>query len=342
MKKRLLLLLLWLFSDTLFADTVVNVYVWGGIIPKTLVQQFERETGIKVNFSTYDNNETMYAKLRANRQSIYDVVMPSSYFVERMKKKGMLTRLMHDKLPHLSNIDPLFNNSDYDKGNHYSIPLIWGATGIFYNKQLVKLAPTNWQDLWDKRWVAQLLMLDDTRELFAIALMSLGYSPNDTSSKHIKKAYQTLLRLTPNIKLFASDSIQAVMIDEDAMLGSVWNGDAYKAHTENKDIGFVYPKDGFVIWVDCLSIPTHSPHLKEAYAFIDFMLKASSAAQIAQLEGHAIANTKGVSLLPAMVRNNPMVYPTEETLKRGIFQRDVGEDRIALYNQYWQQLKLAF
>lgn len=335
-------ILLMLCSQSSVAGKTLNVYVWGGEIPRSLVHQFEKETKIKVNFSTYDSNETMYAKLKATKHSPYDIIMPSGYYVERMKKQGMLTKLDLKKIPNLDNLSSLFTKNEYDYGNHYSVPIIWGATGIFYNHAWVTPAPDNWQALWEKRWRKQLMLLDDAREVFSIGLMRLGYSPNDTNPTHIRQAYEVLLTLIPNIKVFASDSVQAIIIDEDAIAGSVWNGDAYKAQAENKSIKFVYPKEGFVIWVDCLSIPIHAPHPNEAYEFINFILKADSSAEIALKEGHAITNAKGKSLLPEEIRNNPLVYPPHDILQRAYFQRDVGSDVIALYNQYWEQLKLSF
>lgn len=329
-------------SFSAHANKVVNVYVWGGEIPKKVIQQFEQQTGIRVNFSTYDSNETMYAKLKASGKSIYDVILPSAYYVERMQRQGMLTPLDQTRLPNLANLDERFTNNNYDPGNRYSVPLIWGATGIFFNRDFVKMTPRSWNTLWQSRWRRQLMLLDDSREVFAIALMSLGFNPNDSDPKHIEAAYQRLLALVPNIKLFASDSIQAIMIDEDAIAGSAWNGDAFKAHAENNKIDFVYPNDGFVIWVDCLAMPLNPPHPDEAYQFINFMLQAETSAKIALAEGHAITNAKGRELLPKSVSENKVVYPSAETLKRGHFQRDVGEDTLALYNQYWQQLKLAF
>ncbi|HAT6977428.1 TPA: spermidine/putrescine ABC transporter substrate-binding protein [Legionella pneumophila] len=339
---KIISLLLALLTFKVFSNPVVNVYAWGGEIPKKVIQQFEQESGIKVNFSTYDSNETMYAKLRASQKTIYDVILPSAYFVERMQKQGMLQLLDHKQLSNLHNLDKQFVKNDYDPGNRYSIPIIWGATGIFFNHNSVSNPPKTWQGLWDKKWRNQLMLLDDSREIFAIALMSLGFDPNDINPGHIKAAYEHLLQLVPNIKLFASDSIQAIMIDEDAFLGSAWNGDAFKAHTENKAIGFIYPQDGFVIWVDCLAIPKNPPHLKEAYQFINYILKPETSAQIALKEGHAITNAAGRSLLPLVIKNNPVVYPPDKILKKGYFQRDIGEETLALYNQYWEQLKLAF
>lgn len=331
-----------LFSGCITAQRVVNVYVWGGEIPKQVIRQFEQETNIKVNFSTYDSNETLFAKLKASSSTIYDVILPSGYYVERMKKQNMLLPLDHHLLPNLSHLAPQFIKADFDPGNHFSIPLIWGTTGIFYNRNQVIYPPLSWQSFWDKRWAKKLMLLDDSREIFGIVLMSLGYSPNDENPQHIYEAFQQLLKLVPNVKLFASDSIQAIMIDEDAIAGTAWNGDAFKAHVENKKIEFVYPREGFVIWVDSLAIPNNPPHLKEAYEFINFLLKPEIASQIALIEGHAVTNQTSLNQLPLSISQNPTVYPALDTLHLGHFQRDVSDSTLTLYNQYWQQFKLAF
>ncbi len=330
-----------LLCKTSLHAAVVNVYVWGGEIPKASIHQFEKETGIKVNFSTYDSNETLYAKLKASNKAIYDVILPSAYFVERMKKQNMLMPLMHDKLPNLIHLDSSFKNHDYDPNNQYSIPLTWGVTGIFYNKHHIQKPPTNWASLWDKRFRNQLMILDDARELFGIALMKLHYSPNDTNPEHIKAAYEALLNLLPNVKLFANEGIQSNMIDEDALLGVAWNGDALKAHLENPQIQFKFPTEGVVLWIDCLAIPKNPPHLREAYEFINFMLKPQSAEQIALHEGHAITNKTAIQHLPEAIKNNPLIYPLKETLNHAFVQRDVGQDTMKRYNQYWQTLKLS-
>lgn len=339
---RLLFLILSLISMTVSAAKTVNVYIWGGEIPKALIQAFEKETGIHVNLSTYDSNETMYAKFRASGTNVYDVILPSGYFVERMRNQGLLTPLDPTRLPNLANIARRFTNSDYDPGNQFSAPIIWGATGIFYNKAMINNPPLTWRDLWQPQWRNQLMLLDDAREVFSIALMSLGYTPNDNDPQHIEAAFNQLLQLVPNVKLFASDSIQAIMIDEDASAGLSWNGDAFKAQAENKQINFIYPKDGFVIWVDCLAIPVNPPHLAEAYQFIDFMFRPESGMTIALSEGVAVTNAKSQALLPEEIRDNPIVYPSAEVLKASYLQRDVGEKTIELYSKYWQQFKLAF
>jgi len=338
---RFLVFLFGFFIATASAQPVVNIYAWGGEIPKSVLQHFEQETGIKVNFSTYDSNETMFAKLKASQHTVYDVILPSTYYVERMRHAGMLEPMAYKKLPNSIHITSFFRNNAYDPHNQYSIPLIWGTTGIFAQKHEVVPTPQRFSALWSKRWRNQLMLLDDSREVFAMALLSLGFSINDPDPEHIRQAYERLLALVPNIKLFASEGIQAILIDKDARLGIAWNGDVIKAQAENPDVQFMYPEEGFVIWIDCLAIPKNAPHKEEALQFINYLLRPEIAAELAKIEGHAITNEQGRNLLPEQVKNNPILYPNEDTLHRGEFHRDISDDALRLYNQYWEQFKLA-
>lgn len=335
--------LLYLFTANLgFAQSkIVNIYLVGGEVPQQLIWDFQKETGIKVNLSTYESNEAMYAKLHANRKHIYDVISPSSYYVERMKRHDMLTQLDLTKLPNSKNIDPFFAKNPYDPGFQYHVPLVWGATGIFYNKLWIKHPPSSWKGLWQPAFINQLMLLDDMRDVFAISLISLGYEPNDTDPKHIEQAYQHLLHLVPNIKLFASNAIKSLIIDEDALIGISWNGDIVKAQSENAHIGFIYPEEGSLLWVDCLAIPKQAPHLEEAYQFINFLLRAQSGVTMVLAEGYSTANLASKALLPEKIRNNPTVFPKKHTLEHGFYLRDVGENILKSYNTYWEQLKLA-
>lgn len=321
--------------------TSINVYVWGGEIPKQLIQKFEQETKIHVNFSTYDSNETMLAKIRANQHGMYDVILPSAYYVDRMRHLKLLTRLDHHKLPHLKYLSQTFENNPYDPHNRYSIPLTWGATGIFYDRQRIKIPPRAWQDLWKTRFNQSLMLLDDMRDTFAIAMLRAHYSPNDTTPTHLAKAFEMLLKLAPNVKFFASEGIQAILIDGDATIGVAWNGDVFKARQENPNIQFVYPEEGYVLWIDCLAIPKNAPHLNEAHAFINFLLTPENAATIAMIEGHAITNEAGKAQLPKAIQEDITIYPSEKTLKRAVIQKDAGETTLHLYNEYWQTFKLS-
>lgn len=324
------------------SDNVVNVYAWSNEIPDKAVRQFEKETGIKVNLSTYANNEILYAKLRATKNAGYDVIDPSSYFLDRMRRQNMLEKLDKTKLPNLVNLDPAFLNSDYDPGEQYGVPHVLGITGIFVNSKYHDPKDIQkWSDLWDKRFYNQLMLLDDTREVFSIALLSLGYSANDRDPEHIKQAFLKLKELMNNVKVFSTETVTAIMIDDDATVGMAWNGDVNKAARENTNIKFVFPKDGFVIWVDNLAIPTNAPHRENAYKFINFMLRPDIGKEVAYSTNFSIANLAARKLLPLEIQNNPTIYPPKEVMARGQFQTDVGEDALALYEKYWEELKMS-
>jgi spermidine/putrescine transport system substrate-binding protein len=323
-------------------DKVLNIYAWANEIPESVIRAFEKESGIKVNITVYGNNEMMYAKLRASKNVGYDIVMPSSYFVDRMQRQHMLAKLDKSKLPNLKNINPKFLNPSYDPHSDYSVPHVMGITGIFLNTHYFsEKSISKWSDLWDKRFNSQLLLLDDIREIFSIGLLSLGYSANDRDPEHIKAAYLKLKALMKNVKVFTVETVTSIIIDEDATVGTAWNADAYKASQENKHIAFVYPKEGFVMWVDNFSIPYDAPHKEAAYAFINFVLRADIGRDIALITNYPTPNLAAQQLLPAPIRNNPIIYPPQSVLKRGQFQIDVGDETTALYAKYWEALKMG-
>ena len=322
-------------------EDILNVYAWSGEVPDFAIQQFERETGIKVNFSTYDSNEVMYAKLKADKSNGYDLVEPSSYYIDRMRRQGMLEELDKTKLSNFKNLNSIFLNQAYDPTSSYGVPFIWGVTGIFVNKEYHQAdGIKRWTDLWDKKFADQVMLLDDSREVFSMALRSIGYSANDNNPEHIKQAYLKLKELLPNIKIFNSAPI-SILIDEDATIGMVWNGDLYKSRKENSHLEFIYPKDGFIIWVDNFAIPKNAPHRENAYKFLNFLLRADVAKAIVMETYFPTTNLAGQKSLPAEIRDNQTIFPARDILRHGEFQTDIGDDALALYEKYWERLKMG-
>jgi spermidine/putrescine transport system substrate-binding protein len=323
-------------------DNIVNVYTWSEEIPPFVIAQFEKETGIKVNYSTFDSNEIMYTKLRAAKNPGYDLVEPSSYYVDRMRRQNMLVKLDRSKLPNFKNLDPDFINQAYDPGSEYSVPFIWGVTGIFFNKDyFAKNGLASWNDLFDKKYFNQLMFLDDAREVFSTALLMLGYSINDSNPEHIKQAYLKLKALMPNVKLFNTDAIVSILIDEDATIGMSWNGDLFKATSENNKLQFIYPKDGFEIWVDNFAMLKDAPHPENAYKFLDFLMRPEIAKAVSMNINYSTANLAARNLMPPEIKNNLALYPPHEVLKRGEFETDIGDKAFALCESYWEQLKMG-
>lgn len=323
-------------------ENILNLYTWSGVMPESTIRQFEKETGIKVNFSTYNSNEIMYAKLRTNPNSGYDILEPSSYYVDRMVKQGMLEKMDKTKLSHFKNLSSDFLNKKYDPHNTYSIPFIWGVTGIFVNSNFINTKTiTKWANLWDPKYRYELVLLDDSREVFSIALCALGFSVNDNDPVHIEAAYEKLKSLMPNVKLFNSDAVVTIMVDEDANLGMAWNGDLLKAQKENSALRFIFPQDSFVIWVDNFVIPKNAPHLQNAYKFLNFILRADIAKAITLKNNFPTPNLAARKLLPNSIKNNTLYYPPSSILKKGQFQTDVDTQALELYEKYWEKLKIG-
>ncbi|MDX1900886.1 MAG: spermidine/putrescine ABC transporter substrate-binding protein [Gammaproteobacteria bacterium] len=323
-------------------DNVVNVYAWSQELPSSLLTQFEKETGIHVNLASFDSNEVLYSKLRTGKNPGYDIVEPSSYYVERMRHQNMLIPLDRSKLPNMKNLDPWFFQQSYDPGSQYSIPLIWGITGIFTNQHYFPQTEiTQWSDLLKKRYHNQLMILDDPREAFSMALLMLGYSINDTDPSHIHQAWLKLRELMPNVKLFNTDAVKSILIDEDALIGLAWNGDLVSALPENQNLAFVIPTGKFEIWVDSFVILKSAPHKENAYKFLNYMMRAEAARAVSLEIGYATANLAARNTLPDKIRNNPSLYPPPAVLRRGEFQTDVGDKTFALYEKYWEKLKMG-
>jgi spermidine/putrescine transport system substrate-binding protein len=328
-------------SNVYASDKQLNLYAWAGEIPSDIIDQFEQETGINVNYSTYDNNEIMYAKLRTSDNTGYDIVEPSNYYIERMIHLNMLDKLDKSKLPLLKNMDPFFLTQPYDPKGNYSIPFIWGTTGIFYNEDYFsKDDVASWSDLENKKFTNQLMLLDDSREVFTIALRMLGYSINDKNPEHIHEAYLKLKELSSNIRLFNMDAVVSILIDEDVFIGQTMSGDFYNARNENPKLQFVYPKDGFSIWIDNFALLKNAPHKDSAYLFLNFMMRPDIAKRASMAVSYSSANLAAQKIMPDKLRNDPVLYPSHEILKRGEVQRDIGEEAFAKIEAYWEKLKM--
>jgi spermidine/putrescine transport system substrate-binding protein len=340
MKKFFLFIGLFFFSALCLAYQEVNVFSWSGYLPSEVIQQFTKETGIKVNLSEYDTNETMYVKLKTSPKVGYDVIIPSTYLIDRMRKQNMLYKLDKSLIPNLQYINPTLLNKPFDPHNEYSIPYLWGVTGIVVNSNYLNPKEiTSWKDLWNPKYENQLMMLSDFREVFSMSLLTLGYPANTTNPEQIKNAYLLLKKLLPNVKIFNSDVEQTVYIDEDAIIGMGWNGDISISQGENPALKFIFPKEGFVIWIDCLAITGNSLHPENAHKFVNFLLRPDIAAKIALATKYASPNLEAIKMLPKTVQENPVINPPASILARGQFQTDVGS-AISIYEKYWELLKL--
>jgi spermidine/putrescine transport system substrate-binding protein len=337
--KRLFICILFLTPLYAFSE-VVNVYNWSNYMPDSVLTEFTQETGIQVNYAQYDSNEAMYAKLKGNPNVGYDVIFPSSFYVEKMAQEGMLLPLNKSLIPNSKELKPALMGQPFDPHNTYTLPYIWGATGIVYNDQYYRKADLKkWGDLWNPKYKNQLLLLDDEREMFNIALIKLGYSINDRNKEHIKKAYFLLKKLMPNVKVINTVSANNLFLDEDIHLGMNWNGETLQVQKENPHIHFIYPEK-FVMWIDCVAVSAHAPHPTAAMKFINFIMSAKISAQIANIQDYSPTNSKAMALMPLEKQTNPTFNPPKTVLAHAEMERSVG-DSIRWYTYYWERLKLS-
>ncbi|XPV75131.1 MAG: ABC transporter substrate-binding protein [Desulfovibrio sp.] len=340
MKRLILALYICLCAiSTSHAGEVVHVFNWTDYIPSGTLAKFEQETGIKVVYATYESNEAMYTKVKLLGGNEYDVIVPSSYFVERMAREGLLRELEHSKIANLNNIDSSYLNRDFDRNNKHSVPYTLGGSGILTDTRTIDLASAkSWADLWNPAFKNRIQLTDDVRDVFSLALKVKGYSINETNPEHIKEAYELLKDLFPQVRTFNAESPKTPFINEEVEVGMIWNGEAFLASEEMNYLKFTWPSEGGLFWMDCFSIPKSAKNVENAYAFINFMLRPEIAREIVMAWGYATANKAALELLPEKYKKSSVIFPSSEVMAKSEFQGDVG-DAILIYNKYWNLLK---
>lgn len=328
-----------LLTPKLFCERLV-IFNWTEYLPSEVIQDFEKETGIEVKLSSYESNEAMYTKLKILRSKGYDLVIPSTYFVEKMIKEGMLQKLDHEQLPNKRHLLSRLTGLPFDVKNDFSIPYLWGTTVLSYNSEKIKEAPDSWKVLWKSDYKNQVLVLEDMRETFSVALKSLGYSSNSTSPAEIRKAYEKLLKLKENVRLFSSEAPKQAFINQEVTLGMTMSGDLKVIQEENPKIEAIYPKEGFTIWLDSMVIPKGASNPQAAHRFINYVLRSEVSLKIALELGYSTVNKESLNLEAAVeMKDNPLMNPSEEVLQRGEFLKDVGRS-LLVYEDLWQRLKV--
>ena len=316
----------------------VVVYNWSEYIPEGVLEAFTKETGIKVEYTTFDSNEVMYTRLKIYKGRGYDVVFPSTYLISRMRDEGLIQPLDHKRLKNMKHLNPDLMNKPFDPKNTYSIPYLWGSTGIGINSSKIKAdAVKSWFDLWSTDYRNSLLLTDDMREVFHMALKVNGHSTNSTNLDEIKQAYELLKQLMPNVKLFSGEPRPEFM-NGNVDLGLMWSGEMAIAKQENSVFEYIYPKEGPTMWIDNFVIPSRAKNVANAHVFIDFMLRPEIAAKSTEDLGYATPNMAGKELLDKSLKENPIIFPPSEVLANAEFQKDIGTAH-KTYELYWNKLK---
>ena len=317
---------------------VLNVFNWGDYIDDTVIEAFEIESGIQVNYETFDTNEAMYTKVKQGGTN-YDVCFPSDYMIEKMISEDMLYEIDHSKLTNLHQLMPSFKNLAFDPNNTYSIPYLWGTVGILYNSKTVTESVDSWSVLWNDNYKSEILMIDSQRDTFMVAQKLLGYSMNNDTAEVMEAAKEKLIEQKPLVLAYVGDNVKDMMINEEASLAVVWSGEAMLMQESNENLEFVVPKEGTNMWFDNMIIPKSSEHKSEAEQFINFMLKPEIALKNAEYIGYSTTNIGAYDLLEESVRNNEVAYPKQKVLDQCEVYIDLGAEYIQRLDRAWTELK---
>ena len=279
--------------------SVLNVYNWGEYIGEDVISHFERQYGVRVNYSLFASNEEMYTKLLGGTS--YDVIVPSDYMIERMIAEDMLWKLDKSVLTNLTNLYPGTLQKAYDPDNVYSVPYFWGNVGIVYDKTIIQPADVQregWNVLKNPKYKDKIYMYDSERDSFMIALKALGYSMNTQREEELQQAYEWLSELhqTMNPAYVTDEAIDGLIYGEKAM-GVMYSGDAAYILGENKNMQYYVPESGTNIWTDAMVIPKNARCPALAHEYINYILSYEASLDNSLTVGYASSNKEVVEEL---------------------------------------------
>lgn len=301
---------------------------------------FTQLTGIEVNYQTYASNETLYSKLNSGGAA-YDIVIPSDYMISKMIKEGMLQKINYENVPNLANIMPTFLNPDYDPENEYTVPYLWGMVCIIYNTTMVDEEITSWSALFDEKYENNILMFNNPRDAFGIALTYLGYSQNTENPQELEAALNLLIEQKSIVQGYVMDEIFDKMQGGSAAVAPYYAGDAVTMIADNPDLTYCIPSEGTNQFVDAMCIPVSAENKEAAEIYINFLCEAEIALANCEYTGYSTPNQAAYDLLDEETKNNPLCYPSQEYLTNNteVFIC-LSNEANALMQNLWNQLKI--
>lgn len=329
-------------------DISINVYNWGEYISDgsesgtvDVNKEFEKLTGIKVNYTTYATNEEMYAKMKGGGAD-YDIIIPSDYMISRMIKEDMLAKIDYNAMPNTKYIMDNFKGLEYDANDEYSVPYMWGTVGIIYDKDIVTEENIGWDILWDKKYAGNILMFDNPRDAFAIAQNLLGYSLNTESSDELKNAAEKLKEQKPLVQAYVMDQVFDKMGAGEAAVAPYYAGDAVTLMQDYDNLGFAIPESGTNIFVDAVCIPKTSKNIEAAQMYINFLCEPEISLANCNSIGYSTPNSATFDMLDDEIKNDGISYPDEEFQKNKCTTFiNLSDEANQLMQDLWTEMKSA-
>jgi spermidine/putrescine transport system substrate-binding protein len=319
------------------AGGTLTIYTWSDYLDKAVKERFEKETGAKIVVDTFDANEAMLAKLEAGASG-YDLVIPSSYAVQALKRKGLLQPLDHSKLPNLANIDPAYLSKALDPKMEVSVPYLMATTCVAYLASKVPDAKASWS-LYDRSDLkGRSTLLDDMREVLGAALRSLGHSLNSTDPAELAKAADVVIGWKKNIAKFENEQYKEGIASGEFYLVQGYAGDLLQAVEANEDVRIVIPEEGAATSCDDFCIPKDAKNVDLAHRFINFICDAGTAAENMESLGYRAPNSAAYPHLSEDFRGSAVLFPPESLFARCEVIADL-DDKLPLWTKEWDRVK---
>ncbi len=315
----------------------IRLYNWADYMPQSVLEAFTAETGIRVNYVAYESQEEAIANIRAGE--VYDLVVLEKDLLPIAIEGGLLAPLDYRNIPNFRNVAPNFRDLAYDPDNRHSIPFHWGTTGLLVRSDEVTVPIRRWADLWDPRWDGRVVVWPIPRDLFAIALKSLGYSANSEDPAQVEAALAQLLKLKASAIFLdnTAPSITPMLESGQALIGVGWAYDALTARNGGLPIEYVLPQEGTILWGDHLVIPANSPRRHEAELFLNFILRPEISAQIINESYYPMANDAARPFILPELLNDPIIFPPNDSLADVEIILPLSPQGQALYDALWER-----
>ena len=334
-------------AEAFAADDVINVYNWGQYIADgtdgaiDVNAAFTEATGIRVNYMTFDSNETMYTKLKTGG-STYDVIIPSDYMVAKLIAEDMLLPLDFDNIPNYQYIDEAYRSTSYDPENRYSVPYTWGTVGIIYNSRYVDEADIgSWDLLWNEKYAGKILMFDNPRDAFAVTESYLGYSLNTEDPGELQACADLLIGQKYLVQSYVMDQIYDKMVRGEALVAPYYAGDYLMMADENEDLKFYFPSEGFNLFIDAMCIPKSCSNKAGAEAYINFLCSPEICGQNLDFLGYSVPESAAKEYLDPDTAASDIAYPEADTLSRGEAFVNLSQETSQLMDSLWLSVKTA-
>ena len=325
------------------SENTLTVLNYGKYLEPEVLEMFEEETGIKVEYEEYVSPENMYTKYRAGAID-YDLICTSDYMVEKLIQENEVLEINYDHIPLVSNLDQTYFDfsKSFDPENKYSMPYFFGTVGILYNKEMVDESKVNsWSILWDETYSQQIIMSDSVRDSFMVALKLLGYSLNTTDDDKLQEAEDLLIQQKPLVYSYLVDEAQDEMIAENAAMAVVYSGEAGYAMELNDKLAFSVPEEGSNMWIDSWFIPKSANHVENAEKFLNFLCREDISMMNFDYVYYATPNIKTREALDTDIQESPTIFPPKEILDNCEVLKPLDDEVTTRYSILWKEIKSA-